>query len=95
MDQPGVVLAAGERHVAHAQSVRLKSGERFAFGHIHLVVGGGVENAAGIELGQRAFHLFAVANIERRAFEAAHLISAPREFGAQLDAQLSGGPEYN
>ena len=82
MNQPGVVLAAGESNIPHAQSVGFISGERFPFGHVHLVICRGIEDRPGIEFGQRALHFFAVADIQRAAFEAAQLhiraASAPR-----------------
>ncbi len=93
MYQSGVVLAARESYIPNAQRVGFVSGERFPFGDIHLVVGGGIEDRPRIEFGQRALHLLAIADVQLFALEAAYFISAPLQLRAQLHAQLPERPK--
>jgi len=50
MHQPRVNLAAGDGQVSHCQPVHQECGQRLFLGHVHLVVGGGVEEGVALML---------------------------------------------
>ena len=70
MHQSGVHLAAGQGQVAHRQGVDLEGGLRLLLGHVHLVVGGGVEHHFGVEARQCVLHRGRVRDV--------HLGTVPR-----------------
>lgn len=51
VDQPGIQLPAGQRHIAHGQGVHLESGQRLAFGHVHHVVSRRIDDHLRIHAG--------------------------------------------
>src|SRR5882757_2918234 len=76
MHEARVYLTAGEREIANTQGVGKESGLRLAFGHVHLVVGGGIQNQGRIELGQGLFDALAVGDVDGLALESVYCKSA-------------------
>jgi hypothetical protein len=93
MHEAGVHLPAGEREIADTQRIGQKSGLRLAFGHIHLVVRGGVQNQSRIELGQGLFDALAVGDVDGLALESVYCKSARVQFSNQLHAELARTPK--
>jgi len=93
MDEQRSHLPAGERDVADRQGVHQKSGLRFLFGYVHLVVGGGVQNDFWVERGQFLFDAIRVGDVQVRAVKPKNRVAALLEFTNQLDTKLAGTSE--
>src|SRR5438552_18805946 len=85
--EAGVHLPAGECEIANTQGVGKESGLRLAFDHIHLVVGGGIQNQRWIELGQGSLDALAVGDVDGLALESVYCESARIQFANQFHAE--------
>src|SRR5579864_5511908 len=89
-----IELPAGERQVAHSQSVGQKRRLWLFLGDIHLVIGRRIDHQPRIEIGQDALYLFPVGDVNRRAFPACNLITTRTQLADQFHAKLSATAEY-
>src|SRR5262245_10236805 len=93
VDQSSVHLPAGEREIAHAEGIGEESGLRLALSDIDLVIGGGVENDAGIKRGERFLDEFPVVDIDCLAGKSLDGVAPRLQLSNQLDTQLTGTAE--
>ena len=95
MHEACVHLAARHRQVADRQRVGLERRQRLAFGHVHVIVGGRVQDHLRLQIRERAFHSPSVADIHGRPVQASHHAAARFKLAHQLDAKLPAAPEDN
>jgi hypothetical protein len=95
MDHASVHLAARNGDIANGKGVHEESGQRFLLGHVHLVVGGGVKNDLGIDLGQVLLDELTIGDVELGAIGTDHFVAPASQFPCQFDAQLPYISEYD
>ncbi len=89
VNQLGIHLPAGQRDVAHRQSVHQVGRLRLLFGHIHLIVRRGVEDHLRIDLGQMLLDHCPLGDVQLSAVGAEDLVAALLQFRSQLHAELA------
>ena len=75
--EPGVELAACQRQIAHRQRIHQEGRLWFAFRHVNLVVGRGIEDDLGVPRRQHALHLPVIRDVQLAAVPPDGLVSAP------------------
>ncbi len=89
MNKTGVQLTAGERQIAHGQGVDLEGGQRFLFGHIHLVVSCGIEHQLRIPRCENRLDLSVIRDVELFAIPTDGFVTAFTQFANQFNAELT------
>ncbi len=71
----------------------MNAGTRFVFGHVHLIVGGGVQDQRRVGSYQRLFDLSRVADVHAGAVETGDGVTALGQLAHQLHAELAPAAE--